>query len=160
MTYNDVDDHEPGPVDSEGHFRCSACGFRAPCPTVRAQPRRLDQDEIEVLRALDIGIGFTIEQRQPEGAEAKPIRGTVVGAWEDQDGRRTFRVVDFPQGRRRIHVMRLDEVEPARVALPNAAICRSQARKLADAVGRQKGIADGEEIEVLADAITLFQAIA
>lgn len=159
MTDVDVSDHEPGRTDGDGHVRCAACDYRWPCPDVRAQPRALERVEAEILGALDIGVGFYVERRLPDGADAEgTVRGTVVGFYDDDEGRRCLRVLAFPGGRRRVWGLRVDEVEPASVRGPNSAAIRAEARRLAGLVHRSKGSVAPEELEILADALDLLKA--
>lgn len=152
-----LDDHTPGEKGADGHFRCEACGYRWPCPEVRSRPRPLDADERELLRSLDVGVGFTLWRRQPDGSELDPVGGTVVGSY-DSDGLTVFRLRDFDRGRPRVRELALGDVEPATVGLPNAAYVRSLVRNLAAWVGKQKGMVTGQELEVLSDAIVLLRS--
>lgn len=162
MTAIDVgdDDHSPHLPPGSDVERCDACGYRWPCPTVRSGPRRLDAAEWELLRSLDVRVGFTLWRRAPEGAEDRePYGGTVVGVYDD-DGATVFRLRSLSRGRPREGRLRLADVEPATVGLPNAVFVRSLVRGLAGWVSKQKGMATGEELEVLADAFTLYREVA
>lgn len=159
MTVTDqIADHGPGIEDPQGHVRCEGCGYRYPCPTARSMPRPLERAEWELLRALDIGPGNSVYRRQPIGDETDPVGGVVLNVF-DVDGATHFRVIDFPRGRPRRTVLRLEELEPSTIGLPNAAVMRDYARRLAALVGRQKGVATGEEMDDLADAVDLYRAM-
>lgn len=151
---DDIADHEQSTADPQGHARCAACGYRWPCPDVRSRPRPLEPAEYELLHALDLDVGYGIRRRVPDGAEHAD-GGVIVGVHDDDEGRTWFRVLDFPHGRHRYHQLCLDDIEPASVSLPDAAVMRTYARRLAAWVGRQRGAATGEELDALSTAVTL-----
>lgn len=153
-------EHGPGMDDPSGQIRCEGCGEPYPCEAARSGPRPLLPGEWDVLRSLDIDVGFSIYRRAPlDSDDRNPVGGVVVGSFTDDDGSTVFRVIGFPGGRHHYTRLRLAELEPSTIGLPNAAVIRSYARKLAEWVGRQKGAASGEELDLLSDAVTLFRAI-
>lgn len=156
--YPTTEEHYPETRGDDGHVRC-ACSYRWPCPTVRSGPRPLETGEWDLLRSLDITVGYSVWRRQPEGSELDPVGGMVVGSFTDDNGSTVFRLLDFPRGRHRYTTLRLVDVEPSTVGLPNGALLRSYARKLAAIVGKQRGTATGEELELLADAVDLLKAV-
>lgn len=159
MSAVDVADHGPGLSDPQGHVRCEGCGYRWPCPIARSLPRPLERAEWDLLRALDIDVGYSIYRRDPPESEERDAAGGVVVGRYDIDGATHFRLLDFPRGRPRRMVLRLADVEPATVGMPNAAVLRDYARRLATLVGRQRGVATGEEMDDLADAVALYRAM-
>ena len=159
-----TEEHYPEQKDPQGHIRCS-CGYRWPCPTARSGPRPLTAEEWDLLRSLELDVGFAVWQRSPFGVDPGdpegpvPVGGVIVGSYTDDDGATVFRVLDFPRGRHRYTRLRLADLEPATVHLPNPTFIRSAARKLAATVGKAKGTASGEELELLADAVVLLRSI-
>lgn len=154
----DVSDHGPGLTDPQGHVRCEICGYRWPCPDVRANPRTLDPDERALLEVLELDVGYSVDRRLPPGAGPDMHQpGVIVGSFVDDEERKCFRVMHFHRGQRRIRVIRQDEVDPAAVGLPNSADVRAYARKLAEMVGNRRGAVAPEELEYLADALDLLK---
>lgn len=152
-------EHGPGLADPQSHIRCEGCGYRWPCPSARSGPRPLEPGEWDLLRSMELDVGFAVYRRQPIDSEADPEGGVVVGSYTDDAGATVYRLLDFPRGRHRYTRLRLADAEPATIGLPNAAIVRSYARKLAAIVGKQKGTSTGEELELLADAVVLLRSI-
>ena len=157
-----IDDHAPRQKDSSGRDRCEACGYIWPCPEVRMQPRQLDPAERELLEVLEVRVGYYIEKRLPGDNPDPNLKrgGLVVGEFEDDEGRKCFRVSYEWRRQLRRMVIREDEIEPAGVGLPNSASIRHHARFLARLVAERKGAVAPEELEHLADALDLFKAIA
>lgn len=161
MVRADVSDHEPGGLDPQGHQRCATCGYRWPCPDVRAQVPELDDDEKLLLEIADIGIGHTIWKRDL-GSDSNIAGGVVIGWVEDDDEGdivRTYLVLDFPQARPAWHRIRADEIEPATVGLPNTMTIRGYARRLAGVIHKQKGVVSSEEIDHAETVLTLLRSI-
>lgn len=159
-----IDDHVETTAIGDGRARCEACGYLWPCPTIRLRPRELDPAERELLELADIAVGYGVWARIPDGSELYPPGGIVVGIYEqpNDDGElvRMYRTAEMYRGRPRFHRIAAGDVEPSSIALPNAASVRSLARALAAHVGKQKGTATAEELDLLADALDLFHAIA
>ena len=116
----------------------------------------LTADERELLDIIELTAGCSIWRRRPELSDADPVGGIVIRAAEDGQ---SFRVVDWRQGRPVFRSVALDEIDPASVALPNAAYVRTTARRLMAAAGAKKGITAGEELELVGDAYDLLRSI-
>lgn len=154
----EIDDHEPVRKDDAGRDRC-VCGYIWPCPAVRNAVRELSSEERQLLEALAVDIGWSVEERRPVGAPSGRS-GIVVGKYLDDEERTCFRVSYYYRGQRRLFRLRQDELEPAAIGLPNAAFAREHARFLAGLASKKKGAVAPEELELLADALDLYKAIA
>lgn len=144
----DVSDH----VEADGH--CEACGYRWPCPDVRVLPRALDPFERELAEMVDVG--WTVEERLPEGVDRAGRRGIVVAATDDEWGKLAeVKVMEFHHGKPRLFTLAAADIEPARCEFPNSDSNRRAYRRLAARVGAATGVADGFEVEDLKLALTL-----
>lgn len=159
-----IDDHVETTAIGDGRPRCAACGYRWPCPDVRLRPRDLDPVERELLDLADIDIGYGVRARIPDGSELAPPGGIVVGVHDEpnDDGElvRVYRAAEMFRGRPRFHRIAAPDIDPALITLPNASAVRRLARDLAAHVGSRTGTATAEELDLLADALDLFRAIA
>lgn len=158
-------DHEPGERDLGGWPRCTACGFRYPCPDVRSALPEHTAHEIEVIALIDIG--WTIWKARPQAdgwSDADDIGGTVIGWWDqaDDDGgeQRQFRCLDFPRGKPRVHSVAAGDVDINASSMPNAATLRRAARVLAREFSQRKGIVSEFDVALLENAVTLLRCIA
>lgn len=152
----DLSDHVPM-RGSDGKPRCEACGYLFPCPDLRLAPRALEASERALLEVLEIGVGFEVYRRLPDGSDGVGPGGVVVGAWTDDDGVH-LRVVQFPGGKPDVLEMRLHEIEPATIELPNALNVRNTARRLAAVFSKGTGLLDDTDCELLSDALQLVKA--
>lgn len=156
--------HTAGGRDPAGWPRCTACGFRWPCPELRNALPAQTADELEVAALVDIG--WSAWKARPGGGglvawdDSADVGGTVVEWWDDQDGRRFFRCLDFPKGRHRFILLTAAEIDVTACSLPNPSTLRSHARRLAREFSQRKGILTGADLEMLETAFTLVRIIA
>lgn len=158
----DLADHEAGQRDLAGWPRCSACGFRWPCPDLRMALPEQTAAEAEVVALVDAG--WTIWRALPQAdqgwSDADRPGGVVVGWRDDPDGHRTYRCLDWPRGRHHYHDLPAAEVDVADCSLPNAASLRSHARRLARDFSQRKGIVSAYDLALLEDAVALIRSVA
>lgn len=168
MTTSEIlEDHGPGQRDLAGWPRCSSCGYRYPCPSVRATLPAQTAAEMEVVALVDLG--WTLWKAKPGSRDSwddtADVGGIVTGWWEepsvsDRPDRRIYRCLDFPHGKHDIVSIPADEVDVTAAALPNPATIRRAARKLCAEIGKRKGVVSSYELDLLADALTLMRTIA
>lgn len=153
-----VEGHEPWGRDTEGHERC-VCGFRYPCPDVRAAPAELTDDERAVVRMLTVGCA--VWERLPEGTGRDEVRGGIVcEIRRDDDDRRVFVTAFSHHGRLQFLELDEDQVDPRYAELPNSAHIRSLARRMDAEASRGKGVVDGWELLLRKRALALSESIA
>lgn len=159
-TAPDLSDHVPVMQvmhDGSTRQRCEACGWRWPCPEIRNEPRQLDEDEKELLEVLDIGVGFSLFRRLPEGSglDERLNGGLVIGIHDDDETGRVYTLIYFDRGRARYMRLPAAEIEPAAVGLPNSKSIRDTVREACRIVGASKGLLGQDEIELIEHAFTL-----
>lgn len=158
--------HTAGGRDPAGWPRCSACGFRWPCPDLRNALPAQTADEMEIVALVDVGWSVFRARPGERGGwdESNDIGGIVTGWWEEPSGgdrppHRHYRCLDFPKGKHDIRTIPADEVDVAAAGLPNPATIRRAARKLCAEISKRKGVVTSYELDLLADALTLMRAI-
>jgi hypothetical protein len=166
MTDQHVDDdgvvHRLEPVTPHGFRpRCDGCSFLWPCPSVRILPEPLLEGGEVVADLVDVG--WSIYQRGPAGSDGPRPGGVVIAVDRPADPNlpaEGFRVLDWQAGRPRFRTLVPGEFDPLLSNPPNAATCRSAARKLAEMVARKRGTATPEEVELARTAYFLLSAVA
>lgn len=149
----DADDHVPALM--AGRTRCEACGEAWPCRTAALQPADPGVMGRAIAEMIDVGWG--VWQRAPEASDYEVSGGVVVGWTDDDEGRRTFRVLGFKQGRPITRAMAAWNVNVEASSLPNSASLRQAARQVARHVGARKGMAESAEVDLLSTALTLMR---
>lgn len=154
-------EHRPTTSVGDGRERCEADGYLWPCPDVRLAPRPLSGDERDLHRLLvdDVDVGWHVYARQPSAAETFPPGGMVLSKFCDRDGVLTFRVLDWPHGRPFLLDLPAVDIDPALADGPNARSIRGQARRLCLHVGRRRGLATGDELQLVTAALALYVAL-
>jgi hypothetical protein len=153
--------HTAGGRDLAGWPRCTACGFRWPCPELRNALPEQTADELEIVALVDIGWTVWRARAGPGGwDDSIDIGGTVIGLWDDADGHRWFRCLDFPKGQPRFVVVAAGEVDVTACSMPNASTLRSHARRLAREFSQRKGILSEGDLRLLDASFTLAHLIA
>lgn len=156
----DISDHVPRLVlfhDGSQRARCEACGWLWPCSTVSSTPAELTSDEKEIIEVLEIGVGFFIWRRMPDGSAGD---GGVVIGWQDDDERgRIYTTLDFLRGRARFARIAASEISPIDIGMPNSASIRGYVRHLAGEVAKGKGAISPADVELLEHAFTLSRAL-
>jgi hypothetical protein len=143
--------HERSAIDGS----CVGCGFAWPCP-VASRRRSLEDLEI-TLRSL-AAFGCHLEAFEGNSWQATK-GGIVVDFCDDDEGRRTFTVLNWYRGAGPYTAdVALDDVEPASLALPRPDVVRDTGRRLGRWVGQQVGPAGGDEVRWLRFAIDLLEA--
>jgi hypothetical protein len=159
--------HTPGARDLAGWPRCSACGYRYPCPDLRDALPEQTADEMEVVALVDVG--WSVWTARAGGRtgwlDNDDDGGTVVGWWDDpgddtQPARRIFRCLDFPHGRHRFAQIAAGDIDAAACSLPNASTLRSHARRLAREFSQHKGVVSQYDLALLETALTLLRVVA
>jgi hypothetical protein len=161
MAVRNVDDHGPesGRRDLDGHLRCDICGYRWPCPDVRAAGASFTPNEIALLELVEPG--WSVYERIPGDANHAPRGGVVLGWEEDPDTEeRIFTCLDWKNGKPYQLKLRSSQIDPGISSLPNATSIRNTYRRLAAEVARSKGTADTFEVLNLEIAFTLARSIA
>lgn len=141
--------------------RCAGCSYLWPCPAVRILPEPL-LDGGEVLADL-VDVGWSIYLRGPAGSDGPRPGGVVIGVDRPADPTlpaESYRVLDWQAGRPRFRTLALGEFDPMLSNPPNAAACRSAARRLSELVARHRGTATPEEVELARTAYVLLSAVA
>lgn len=159
--------HTPGQRDLAGWPRCSACGFRYPCPDLRNALPAQTADELEIVALIDVGwTAFRARPGQRDGWDDLDDTGGVVTGWweeppvdDDRPPRRHYRCLDFPHGKHHVFTIPADEVAVTRCDIPNPATIRRAARKLCAEISKRRGPVTSYELDLLADALTLMRAI-
>lgn len=156
--------HTAGARDTAGWPRCTACGFRWPCPDLRNALPAQTADEMEVVALVEVG--WSIWRAIPGGwTDADDQGGTVVGWWDqpnddDETTLRIFRCLDFPHGRHRFHHIPASDVDVAACSMANATTLRSHARRLCREFSQRKGVVSQSEVELVETALNLLRLIA
>lgn len=147
----EVDDHEPGPRDSDGHLRCGACGYRWPCTTVVVAGRALTPSEEALLDLVEPG--WIIFGRQGE-SDVAPIGGVVLGFVDGDEGR-TYTVLAAVNNRYVERRLKAAEVDLGLTQLPRFDKVRDKWRALCADVAKRRGVADSDEVRAIELAFTL-----
>lgn len=159
--------HTAGARDLAGWPRCTACGFRWPCPDLRNTIPAQTADEMEVVALVDVG--WSIWRARPGGRDTwndcPDDGGTVIGWWDqpnddDETTLRVFRCVDFPKGRHAFVQIPAGDVDVTACSLPNASTLRSHSRRLAREYSQRKGTVTQYDLELLEVALALVRCIA
>lgn len=155
MTVENLDDHEPGERDSGGHLRCGGCGFRWPCPDVRAAGASFTPNEEAVLELVEPGWQVWARQTSPDVA---PVGGLVLGFIDETEAgetRRVYRVLYWKNAEPHFRRLKAADLDPALCQLPSLPNLRTSWRTLARAVATSKGVADDDERRLLETAFTI-----
>lgn len=158
--------HTPGARDLAGWPRCTACGFRYPCPELRAALPAQTADEMEIVALIEVGwTAFKTRPGERGGwDDSLDVGGVVTGWWEepsvdDRPDRRHYRCLDFPHGKHDIVTIPANEIDVTRSDIPNPATIRRAARKLCAEISKRRGPVTSYELDLLHDALTLMRAI-
>lgn len=159
--------HTPGARDLAGWPRCTACGFRFPCPEVRSVLPEQTADEMEIVALVDVG--WSVWRARPGGRDTwddtRDEGGTVVGWWDqpnddDDTTLRIYRCLDFPHGHHAFTQIPAGDIDVAACSMPNASTLRSHARRLGREFSARKGILSEGDVALLETALSLTRVIA